>query len=229
MNKALRAVAGVALLATASAVAVYVASPGGEEELVQQLATVTATPGSPTPSDGASVTPSPAASATPAPSLTPSPAPGALPICPTSDARTFTYQPVPGGETKEHTDDARGYSVRYPAEWTICQVAFSPQIPDFFAAVEIYDSGLLLRASVYIRGNPKNLTLEEWIRARDAFFYENPPEERLISGTRALVAPLNFEGRPSPLAYLRHGEFVISIKGLKTEDFELIAAGFGLR
>jgi hypothetical protein len=63
VNKGLWAVAGVALLGTASAVAVYVASPGGEEEAVQ--ATVSATAGTETPTPAGSPTVSPAASSTP--------------------------------------------------------------------------------------------------------------------------------------------------------------------
>jgi hypothetical protein len=152
-----------------------------------------------------------------------------LPACPTpGPGRTFQYQSVPSGETAAHTDDAAGYIVTYPAEWTICQVANDSGIPDFASAIELYDDGGLLRVSVYVYQNPMNLTLEEWIRDHNSIFFERTTETRTIAGVSALVAPLNFEGRPAPGAYLQHREFMVGIKGLTTEDFEVIASRFSL-
>lgn len=68
MIRPLWAVAGVAVLGTAGAVGALIASPGGDEEVVQQVATMTASAtsaASPTPS----VTASTAATPTPAPSM----------------------------------------------------------------------------------------------------------------------------------------------------------------
>ena len=184
----------------------------------------------PSPSSVPKGSQSPSASSTVAASSTPQSTSAPLPTCGMADvSRTYQYETIPTGEKKEHTDTEAGYSVAYPTEWTICQVAFNAQIPDFLSAVELYDAGGLLRASIYVRSNPAGLTLEEWIKAHDAFFYENPTEEQVIGGARSLVAPLNFDKQPSPLAYLQHGQAVISIKGLATEDFEAVASGFNLR
>src|SRR2546425_13168512 len=70
------AVGGVALLGTAGAVGVIVASPGGQEELVQRVDTATAT-----------AIASPAASGTPVPS--PASAPSSTPL--STPGETFTY------------------------------------------------------------------------------------------------------------------------------------------
>ena len=164
------------VLVSLAALAAAIAACGEEEET---------TPGA---SNTPAASQTPPLSATPGESATAVSTYGTLPVCPTQDARTYRYEPITGSDTKQHTDEAADYTVTYPAEWLICQVAQDPQIPDLVSTTQLYDSGGLLRASVTIRGNPMALTLEEWIRAYNPFFYEKPTEERLVSGQRMLVA-----------------------------------------
>ena len=205
------------VLVSLAAFAAAIVACGEEEE---------ATPGA---SNTAGTSETPAPSATPGESPTRGSTSGALPVCPTQDARTYTYEPATSSETKEYRDDAVGYTAIYPAQWTICRAAFDDQIRDFSSGTELFDSGGLLRVSIHIYENPLNLTLEEWIKNHNSVFFDRPPETRTIAGVSALVAPLNFEGRPAPHAYLQHKAFVLSIKGLTTEDFDTVASRFSIR
>src|SRR5439155_10351378 len=205
------------VLVSLAALGAAIAACGEEEE---------ATPGA---SNTAGTSETPARSATPGESPTLFSSPGTLAVCPTPDARTYTYEPATSSETKEYRDDAVGYTAIYPAQWTICQAAFDDQIRDFSSGTELFDSGGLLRVSIHIYENPLNLTLEEWIKNHNSVFFDRPPETRTIAGVSALVAPLNFEGRPAPHTYLQHKAFVLSIKGLTTEDFDTVASRFSIR
>jgi len=132
MNKALLGAAGAALLGTAGVAAVIVGSSGGEEEVAQQQATASAPFATSSPTPGVSSTPG----ATPAATFS------TLPACPTpGPGRTFQYQPITSGETKEYTDKDAGYSLAYPADWTICKDDQDPQTPDLVGTISLYDVG----------------------------------------------------------------------------------------
>jgi hypothetical protein len=137
----------VVLLGAVSAVAVIVASPGGEEEVVQQPASITPTPGSPTPTLGASTTPSPGGSATPLPS--PDSSPDAVP----ADWQTYD-------------DPVLGFSLRYPAD-LVFKDRTQPSPVDGLS-----ERALEFRSStepppraftISVSSNSKGLTSEQWL------------------------------------------------------------------
>jgi hypothetical protein len=81
---------------------------------------------------------------------------------------------------------------------------------------------------VYAYSNPEKLALEDWVANHDPIFLDYPPEERTISGVRALYSPTSGDGLPSPSAYLLTSGYVFGLSGLKAADFNSIAADFRL-
>jgi len=97
MNKPLLAAGALLLVGIGTAGAVYVASSGSEEEVVQQVLTATAT-------TSASGSPSPTASTSPSPTISASPGP------------TPSAAPVPEDWATYSVPEA-GLSLRYPPAW----------------------------------------------------------------------------------------------------------------
>jgi hypothetical protein len=162
----------------------------------------------------------PTASPTPTSANKPSPAPSV-------GSGSATQTPPPN--TSSLDDPDFGYSVHYPDVWQTRQVTGTKDIPDFESAVEFMDKQGTVRASVYVFANPDHQTLREWIAAHDSITAEATLEDEIIGGNPALVARVNFEGRPSPLAYFELGAHVIGLKGLGNDDFNAVASGFRTR
>lgn len=196
-------------LAIALTAAGAIAGCGGAEDVTQSESPAATTPvSSPAP------TPTVATSATP----TANPAPA-----------TETPNPAPAG-TQTYTDVEHGFSVQYPTGWTFQQIDVDATLAshDVSGAVEFSPKGGLARASVYTYGNSSDLPLEGWILDHDALFFEDPPVDVTIAGLRGLLAPLNFDRRASPLAYLKSGLLVYGIRGATDEDFQVIVQEFEL-
>jgi len=143
MIRPLWGLVGVALLGTAGvAGTVIVASSGGEEEIVQQVETATA---------------SPAATATPALSESPAPSP--------TPASTQ-------GETITYTDPTYGYSFDYPATWYLSPAKGDGGVTTLYsydpATVPPEDAGKpvaadKLKAEFLVLGNSEGLSTDAWI------------------------------------------------------------------
>lgn len=156
--KPLWAVAGVALLGTAGvAGAVIVASSGGEEEVVQQAQTATAT-----------VSPIATSSPSTAPATTPVPS------------------PTPTTETSSYTDSISSFSFEYPAPWFVAAPVADPTITGYTVTIFSYNPekarsiGVApppeeLKIDVNVDPNPEGLTVEQWIAQRTA-----GPEEGVL-------------------------------------------------
>lgn len=126
-------------------------------------------------------------------------------------------------------DPDYGFTLRYPAVWRRSDVVLDEtQLGfDVLKGIELVGQGELLRASIYVSGNPDGLSLEDWGLDHNAIFFDTEPEEEVIDRQPALVQPLSL-GIPSPLAYVAVGDIVISIKGLTPDDYQVLAENIEL-
>lgn len=226
MNKALWAVPAVALLGAVSAVAVIVASPGGEEEVVQQPASATPMPGSPTPTW-------PATSATPVASTTPVP----------SATAGVSPTPLPDG-WQVYGDSERGFSFPHPPGLTLTEQIFDEldkagKPTGQVRTLSLRHPGGTPAISMAIAPNPGNLSLEDWIRTFPGWPTE--PRPVTIGGESGLLFEINQMGQRYPGAYFRHADSVFSISanvfgaaelgvsaapGISETDFQRVMDGF---
>ncbi len=203
MVKFVLAAIAVAGIGAGTGAGIYFALPGGEAEVaVETTATSTAE---------SRATPTPD---TPTPSLG-----GATPTI----TPLVTVAPGP-----EYSDLNAGYAVVYPPDWKPAEVPFDPNIRDFVSAVEFVDVDGLRRGSVYVFGNPMRRSLEQWIAEHDPIFFDEPPVETTVAGLRALFSGVDSEGLPRALAYADKTPLVLSIAGLKADDYARLAAGLRL-
>ena len=154
-----------------------------------------------------------------------------------SPAVTTAEEPAPAPVTAEtpapdglatFRDAEFGFAIDHPAIWAVSEVPIDPDLAelDVLNGIEFVGKGGLPRARVFTFQNPKDLTLEDWIMDHDVIFFDRPPVEITIDGVRALLAPLNFAGQPSPLAYVKKGSLVFGLGGLTNDDYEQLVAGF---
>jgi hypothetical protein len=186
---------------------VIVASPGGEEEIVQQVET-------------ASAAASPRVSPTATISETPTPTPSAITTGPPTS-------PAPPGYA-DYTEPGGRYSVRYPTKWQVNALSGDDKIRDFLRATQFIGSDGFTHASIYVFQNPNGSTLEDWIAEHNPIFLDHPPEERTISGQRALFSGVSAVGLPTGAAYLQFDGLVINVSGLSPADFDDLVTGFRL-
>ncbi len=184
----------------------WLSSEGSVEEAVIAQAT-------PTPTPAATGQETPSTLAAPAEESQLAPPPAQTPAVP--------------DDSLIYHDAEFGFSVDHPVDWAVAPVAIDADLAglDVLKGIEFVGKGGLPRARVFTFQNPKDLTLEDWIMDHDVIFFDRPPVEITIDGVRALLAPLNFAGQPSPLAYVKKGSLVFGLSGLTNDDYEELVAG----
>ena len=192
MIKALWTVPAVAILGTASAVAVIVASPGGEEEVVQQPSP-TATSGTATP--------------TPAGSPTVSPDPSSTPDAVPADWQTYD-------------DPVLRFSLRYPPDLVLEDLTPSPGTGGAYIRVVDFRSptDASRAVSVEVLSNTGGLRPQDWALAKTACQPETI-EQTTIAGAPAVSCTEDAAG-PHPLIVLEHMGRIYEI-GLVLSSTEL--------
>jgi len=216
MNRGLWAVAGLALVGTAGAVAVFAASSGGEDEVVQQAsASPTASATSRTP------TPTPGGSATDAPSPTPAATTGTLPVCPPLPATSWVWTP-PSPATQFYEDATLGFSLLYPSDWTLCAVGDPPQFHNPVAALNFMDRAGLLHASLWVYPNSIGLGLDDWFKARHG---DISREEATVAGQRALFTTVGVDGTVADATFANQNLF-FELRAAAQEDYDALTGEF---
>ncbi len=208
MNRPLFALAALVLAGgTAGAIAVYVASPGGEEEVSQQPATVTATP--------ASATPTPEAS--PATSPTVSPAASSTPDGIPTDWQTYN-------------DPVFGFSLRHPPDLVFNDLTLPSPVEGIAERAVQFRSATDQRRSLLISvsSNPKGLALESWALV---FAACNPKsiEPATLDAVEAISCNREVLGPPEPSVLAeRTGKIFLLTAGeaLTQSEFESVIQSF---
>jgi hypothetical protein len=196
----------VALIGAVGATAVVVAGTGGEEELVQQPASATATSATTTPTSGASPTVSPAASPTQAPTPEPSRA-------------------VPA-DWQTYEDPHLGFSVAYPPDLVFGDLSPSNPEPGINERAFEFQSPNDPRRgfTVAIASNIKSASLEAWVAEYGPCVPSTfTPGE--VDGQPVLFCNSEPAGvRLKAVAFQQMGNLVLISSLLPASEFDLLAA-----
>ena len=189
----------MAILGTAGGIGVLIATSGGEEEVVQQVAT--GTPGATATSTSA---PSPSATAT-SPTPTPEPSP----------------QPIPE-DWQTYTDAVLGFSLRYPPDLTFNDLTGpSPSGVDL-RLIQFGLAGEQRRGFTVSFSETFGLSLEQWSIDRAAC-RSTSMQSITLSGWPAISCTREtIEGRPgTPAVLSKNDHFIVLISVGGLTDLEL--------
>ena len=207
MVKPLWALTGIALLGTAGVVgAVVVASSGGEEELVQQIETATASPSAPTKA------PSPTTLATPSPAPEPSP----------SDAPA---------DWRTYVDPVLGFSLEYPADLELSDETGPSPVPGRrILNIHSADKSRVAIVQVYNENEfgAQSVVLEKWA-VEFAACREDSLQQASLRGTPAISCNTEVVvGFQSPAIMAKHegSLYMISHRGLSEAEFNNLIEKF---
>lgn len=202
-RRLLAAVAGIAVLGGTAAGTYVIASPGGEEEALQQVETATSSE-----------------SATPTPTLPPVPTVLPLPTLPSVPADWLTY-----------ADPVLGFSLRYPPDLVLTDTGPSPQggLQERDLVVRSAQDRSRVFSISIIESNPRGLTIDEWA-VEFAACNPKSTQEGLLAGIRAIFCSREVvEGRSQPSVLAEHGGriFLISAGSTLTDsEFSAVLQSF---
>jgi hypothetical protein len=202
--KPLWALTGIALLGTAGVVgAVVVASSGGEEEVLQQVETATATPSDPTKA------PSPTTLATPSPA--PEPSPTDAP----ADWRTYM-------------DPVLGFSLKYPSDLVLKDLTGPSPVSGVNERGYQFRSPTESRRSftISVSSNTEGVTPESWL-ADHAACLPDTIRSGEVGGQPAAFCTSKPEMIPEAAVALPHGGKMLFITSILPQtDFDAVLSTF---